>query len=369
MFSGRIPYGAGELRSSLRSRAFGTGLRPYSASLAREKRKTGYYRWPMDIVPARYESAQAAVELPDSPLSLQMQRIADIETELELLENGVPALYTRMREQLIPHFAAMATEYRELVLWLGEECHGAKAPKSLQTQIRALAQFLAERCLVHCGVNLSALLEEQGLAADPEPIPEFTAEQEEAWESFEWEDPQVWAERKKARPHKKNATGKETDEAALTKRIYHGLARDLHPDKATAEERGARTALMQKLNEAYKARNVRSLLALLAEHGSLERQAALAADALEPLLAALKKQQQELQKKLKQTLAGLPDWGVDWLALLRNTEQQERLLRSERKVASEREEHLRYVRTHLQEPRELTKFLSQYGDHAWDAIF
>lgn len=325
----------------------------------------------MDLIPIHYESAQAAVELPDSPLSLQMQRIVDIETELELLENGVPALYARMREQLIPHFAAMATEYRELVLWLGEECHGAKTPKSLQVQIRALAQFLAERCLVHCGVNLSVLLDAQGLAADPEPAPEFSAEQEDAWESFEWEDPQVWADRKKAppRPRKKKVADQETDEASLTKKIYHGLARDLHPDKATAEERGARTALMQKLNEAYKARNVRSLLALLAEHGSLERQAALAADALEPLLAALKKQQQELQKKLKQTLAGLPDWGVDWLALLRNTEQQERLLRSERKVASEREEHLRFVKTHLQEPRELAKFLGQYGDDAWDAIF
>lgn len=309
----------------------------------------------------------AGVTVP--PLDESMAQIALLEADLELIEMGAPALFARMREQLAPHFALMAGEFRLLVSWLGEECYAPKTPKSTQAQIKALAQFLAERCLAHYGVDLQELLRSEGLDPDPLPVEPVDAEQEEAWASFEWEDPAVWAERKRKTPRPKKKSAEETDSGDLQKRLYHGLARDLHPDKAEAAERENRTVLMQRLNAAYRAGDVRALLDLLAVHGSDARKAELGQVAYAPLLDALKKQRKELQKKLKQELATLPDWGVDWLTLLRSEDAQERLLRGERRVASEREAHLRSVALHLREPRELAKFLGQYGDGEWDHIF
>ena len=320
------------------------------------------YSWAMPLVLPPSPS-------PSSPVALRMEHIALLQAELELAQNGPMALASRVREAWTPFRQSVASEYQALLESLGELYHSSHTPRSLQRQIQALALFLVERAASHGEVSLQGVLEAQGLAPAPEEPPAHTPEQEAAWDSFEWEDPEVWAQRSKKK--RKQAPKKDAaDEAQqLAKRLYHGLARELHPDKAAEEERVKRTELMQRLNAAYKASDLHALLSLLGEHGASGSLGSLDSAALEAVLKALDRQQRELKQAVRKAWAALPDWGTDWKALLRSTDQQERLLRGQKRLALERAAHLRELREHLQQPKELARFLNAYGDEAWEAIF
>ena len=306
---------------------------------------------------------------PASPVALRMERIALLQAELELAQQGPQALASRVREAWAPFRQSVAFEYQVLLECLGELCHDGKSPRSLQRQIKALAQFLVERAVSHGEVSLQGVLEAQGLAPDLVEAPVYTAEQEAAWDSFEWEDPEIWAAKaqKKRKPKAKKDAAEEAQQ--LAKRLYHGLARELHPDKAAEEQRQQRTELMQRLNAAYQASDLHALLSLLGEHGQSGTLGSLDSSALEALLKALDRQQKELKLALRKAWDSLPDWGMDWKSLLGSPDQQEKLLRAQKRLALERAAHLRGLREHLSQPKELARFLSSYGDEAWEAIF
>lgn len=306
------------------------------------------------------------------PIEGHIARIAALEADLDRIEQGVPAYFATMRESIAPALAAMESNYGYLILWLCGQHFASGIPKSQQRQIAHLAHFLVEQAHKVCGCDLQPLLVQHGLADPPPEPPPLDLAVEEAWNSFEWEDLEQWqqAKRPAAKKRKKaSADNIEITDGQLAKRIYHGLARSLHPDKGEAEEREARTRSMQQLNAAYSQGDIRTMLKLMQLHNS-DLDWKLQGDALlAQMEKALEKQRKELSARLRKAVSQLPDWGLDWIEFMRSADRQEKLLRSERKVAGEQAEHLRQIVEHLQQDKELARFLSQYSDEEWSLIF
>lgn len=325
----------------------------------------------MHIVP--YDMNSDANTSPvDRPIDGHIARIAALEADLDRIEQGVPAYFATMRESIAPALAAMESNYGLFILWLCDQYHAPGIQKSQQRQIAHLAQFLVEQAHKVCGCDLQSVLVQQGLADTPSEAPPVDPSVEEAWNSFEWEDLAQWEQAKRP-PNKKRKKASDAPdgmaEGQLVKRIYHGLARSLHPDKGEADEREARTRTMQQLNAAYKQGDMRTMLTLMQQHNT-DIDWKLQGDALlAQLEKALEKQRKDLSARLRKAVSQLPDWGLDWIEFMRSSERQEKLLRSERKVASEQAEHLRQVVEHLQQDKELSRFLSQYSDEEWSLIF
>lgn len=306
------------------------------------------------------------------PIEGEFAKISALEADLDRIEQGVPAYFATMRESIAPALAAMESNFGLLISWLCDQHFAPGVPKSQQRQIAHLAHFLVEQAHKVCGTNLQHLLVQHGLVETPPDPPPLDPAVEEAWNSFEWEDLEQWqqAKRPAAKKRKKaSADNIEIADGQLAKRIYHGLARSLHPDKGEAEEREARTRSMQQLNAAYSQGDMRTMLELMHRHNA-EVDWKVQGDAL---LAQMKKelerQRKELSARLRKAVSQLPDWGLDWVEFMRSAERQEKLLRSEKKVAGEQAEHLRQVVEHLQQDKELARFLSQYSDEDWRLIF
>lgn len=86
--------------------------------------------------------------------------------------------------------------------------------------------------------------------------------------------------------------------------IYRKLASALHPDReADPQERARKTALMQRINQAYDARNLLQLLELQLELEHIDRDhiARLSEDRLRHYNAVLKEQLDELKRELLHT--------------------------------------------------------------------
>lgn len=86
--------------------------------------------------------------------------------------------------------------------------------------------------------------------------------------------------------------------------IYRKLASALHPDRETEpQERARKTALMQRINQAYDARNLLQLLELQLELEHIDRDhiARLSEDRLRHYNAVLKEQIGELKRELLRT--------------------------------------------------------------------
>ncbi len=317
-------------------------------------------------------STSPEVNKPQSLFSKLIQKIDVISSDLDRIEQGVPAYFATMRESIAPALAAMESNYGLLILWLCDQHFAPGIPKSQQRQIAHLAHFLVEQAHKVCGCDLQPLLVQHGLANTPPEPPPLDLAVEEAWNSFEWEDLEQWQQAKHPAAKKRKKTADDHAEMVdgqLAKRIYHGLARSLHPDKGEADEREARTRTMQLLNAAYSQGDMRAMLELMQRHNT-DMDWKLQGDALLAQLEnALEKQRKDLSARLRKAVSQLPDWGLDWIEFMRSTERQEKLLRSERKVASEQAEHLRQVVEHLQQDKELSRFLSQYSDEEWSLIF
>jgi hypothetical protein len=144
----------------------------------------------------------------------------------------------------------------------------------LETELRVLREALV-RFEAVCHARVGDLLEQlRDVAAaiakyerrlDPslpeeEPVPDFGAEFAAQGETFtaDYQQPEHPNGRQKRPRHRLLAS-----EEAEAKRIYKDLARRCHPDLAISDEdRRQREAMMQSVNEAYRARDLGELRSL-----------------------------------------------------------------------------------------------------------
>jgi len=339
------------------------------------------------------------------PLDQIMEKITSLQNDLELLDNQFPAFMQSMHSRLAPVAESLFGEYKDFVTWLGEQYCNTKMPKTQRSQIGHLAVFLHELAQDRLGKDLEPFIRAAGLgefldrmdndatiqdeeidrlivaAMLDENFPDhileelLLANEEQRRPS---EDVEKWlhdyearsSEKKAPRIRKKKSKVAEgTDPEILKKRLYHSLARDLHPDKAEVGEHEQRTVLMQQLNAAYRNGDLRGLLALLHVHGSAEMKAGFDDKTLKTLQAALDKQRKEVQSLLRTRLEMLPPIAGSWIKILRDPDAQEKLLRTERRRGEEGLKHFRVITALLKKPKELARFFREYDCMIWDEIF
>jgi hypothetical protein len=121
--------------------------------------------------------------------------------------------------------------------------------------------------------------------------------------------------------------------------IYRKLASALHPDRETdAQQRQAKTALMQRVNQAYEANDLLALLELQLQIEQIDEShiANASAERLKHYNKVLNEQLAELKAELDRIEMGFrlefglePGWGLDPRKLGRALEQSSRELRAE----------------------------------------
>jgi hypothetical protein len=332
-----------------------------------------------------------------------MAEIEQLENDLETLEQGAPIFYQKMRLVVQPHYTRMETLCRDWIVRLSIEFHKPRLARSKKSLINRFACFIADLAQDSFGANLSAWLHDNGFVdiIDSEASPEEMAAIEETLQDIMnatgFEPPEhimeelmrsmkdgkpinpeieAWfhqneaiSESKQSATAPKNRKNKTIqDPEALKKRIYHGLARDLHPDKAEEADREQRTKLMQQLNGAYRSGDMRTLLSLLHIHGSDTMKAGVDAPTMKQLTQALKQQRLELQNKLRQNLARFPNSGLNWLQVLRQEDLQLRVIREEKRRCEEQFAHWKKVIQALQDPKELIDYLKKSDEFLWEYL-
>ena len=347
----------------------------------------------------------------EDPIATLMRQIGELEADLEVIETKVPPFLRQMQEAMEPFAQRMGKAHGELILWLGAEARKPKVSATLYANITALAFFLHERSQEIFEINHDAALKEAGFWDDDDEFADDPELQEleaamitglmdnmlqnmgvkppqhikdaiiEAYNKGETpsEEAQAWFQNnqgnagpsaKATKPRKSKAKAKsQLDPEAFKKSLYHGLARDLHPDKATEAEQELRTALMQKLNNAYQSNDMRTMLQLLHLHGSADMKSGIDDATLKQLKAVLEQQKFELKQKQKSYLMELPPLRVDWPKFLRDKDAQALVLKQEVYSATQDEARYHKVVEHLQKPKELARFFKQFDEYDWDELF
>jgi hypothetical protein len=345
------------------------------------------------------------------PVAKLMAQIASLEAELELLESELPAFQRKMQEALAPCLTQFEAHYRELIAFLGTEFAKPKASRKYKGQVSELAHAVAYKAHEVYGIDLEDALdsaklgtEALGLDDDPEMLqfeqafvgdlmdglfrnmgvnpPEHIRKamveaaqkgEEPNAETQAWFEAQSInepaAKSKKAKRTKRGHEQEALNPEALKKHLYHGLARDLHPDKASAEERMRRTALMQQLNAAYHEGNINALLKLLHAHGSEQMKAGVDPQAMLLLKKELEKQKFELRRQIRNIIDFLPHFGLDWGKLLTQPAMQQLLLQKEARSTQEEVLVLHNHVKQIQEPKELARFFKEVPSEYWEDSF
>jgi len=323
---------------------------------------------------------------PQDPLQSIFTEIDALESELALIREGAPQVLGELQILVSPLYEKMIEERRRLLDLLGK---ALCSPRWKKRQV----QLIGELCLIIADstkARLNVSLEEEfpylqvlrTPVADSEEEPQVSSENEfadydtEAWELwFENQESNTTyhPESKPRKPSPKpkpNSPHTPVDPRTLGKKLYLGLARELHPDKTTDEnERIARTHLMKQINAAHAKGDLRTLLSLLHLHGSDAQKANLDADAALHLQTALKEQRKQLQAQIREELSQLPDIDGDWRSILTQTKHREAFLRKERRKAESEAQRLREIRMELSDERGISELLRTTDAYDWSEIF
>lgn len=145
--------------------------------------------------------------------------------------------------------------------------------------------------------------------------------------------------------------------------VYRKLASALHPDREPdAVERQRKTALMQRVNQAYQANDLLALLGLQLEIEQIDAQhlADVPPQRLAHYSQILREQLQELDAELAQCVAPFRQvFGWQWRANTRPEEVNQVLSKdlAQLKLAAQ---HMREDRESMQDPKMLRQFLAEY---------
>ena len=339
-------------------------------------------------VTRRYLEDHKAVEpapvqaLAQNPLDPLMKQIAEVERELELIENALPKIAGEYHATMDPLLARMVEQRREVLRALGAELCSPKWRKRQIQQMVDLCLCIRDLTQERFAISLAEELrfldvlqleKEQAAEAHRElqGEPSFDGFDEQDWERWfehyesnpNYTPPET--QRSVPKPHPKKEKAAESPQA-LSRKLYLDLARELHPDKTTdQDERELRTHLMQRVNAAYEKGDLRSLLHLLQIHGSglvpegRQTEALLRENLLTQLAA--------LQKKVNDLLKNLPRIEGNWRALLTKPELWEAYLRKERRAAEQELTRFSHVQHELQ--ARLPAFLRDTRLDDWEELF
>lgn len=248
------------------------------------------------------QSKVALAAAPTQPLSAArkrfnslVRRLEKCRAELRAWETATPRWRERYHEQAVPLFERRETLEVALVQLL-DQAHAAHKLSKIDRSF--LSEFICELTgpLVeqghdelkplydrHSDIGFDQELAESDAIAkqvigasfglDPDEI----AAVDSPGELFERVRQRAEAEQAHARQRSERAKAKKAPKKAQAeavqplRELYRKLATALHPDRATdPAERERKTALMQRLNQAYKAGNLLALIELQLEIGQLQ---------------------------------------------------------------------------------------------------
>lgn len=278
-----------------------------------------------------------------SPLEQMDALLSEIETltaKLARLETEVPAFLAQLEGACRPALSEAVLVRKRLISRLETMLPDGGRQKRLRGRGIEVILELADDLERRLGEDMGEVFRRWDVL-DEDELSDDDGEENEDIEQLEdfWEE--TTAPHREApsrptnpvRPHGKAATPE-----ATAKGIYRALARELHPDKTTDEgERERRNGLMQDLTEAWRARDLGTLLRLLHAHGSETAKAgSMDERSLNLCLAELRTNRKQLQDRFRARSYGELETGpVRWEELLENPAHQERLLRHYRRAAKE----------------------------------
>jgi hypothetical protein len=240
---------------------------------------------------------------PLQKLEKLMREVEEWEAKIEHLERESPALLEKVRLHTQPIIEECVEIRRRVVAFLEECLPTGSKQKSVKRKMVELILELSCDLEDRFGADMAETIDRH---AGPEPEDDRDWNDGEADEmldlfeamtGFQLPDPVREAMERVilaggnpmqcrefvewlGRPEATGRSGRKTakaakdsasaiDPEATAKGIYHGLARELHPDKTQDDdERVRRTSLMQNLTQAWKERDLGALVRLLHAHGS-----------------------------------------------------------------------------------------------------
>ena len=319
---------------------------------------------------AKNVTAKAPSASKVSALERIMAEIAIVQDDLHILESGVASKVGELNATLEPHFKKMIQQRRELIVVLGDAQFDSRVGRRRKRSLRDLARCIAASARTRFDADLQDELrkcgflnEEDAEEEDDEElsIPEdFYSEREDRIRTYIPDDSNP-VSRRKAEP---------VDPAALHKRIYHGLARELHPDKANdSSEHAERTNLMQKLNVAYEAADTRTLLDLLHRHGSEQAKSGLDAPTMRALQSTMEDQLRGLHQRLQEKLAKMPKISCGWLQALRRPELWAMTMKREVNLAKQEVSRVNRLAEFIRSSGGVDAFLAETDEKDWAEMF
>lgn len=277
-----------------------------------------------------------------SPLEQMDALLSEIETltaKLARLETEVPAFLAQLEGACRPALSEAILVRKRLIRRLETMLPDGRRQKRLRGRGIEVILELAGDLERRLGEDMSEVFRRWDVF-DEDELSDSDAEEDEAFEQLEdfWQEAAAPRREQPSRPTNSVRHGRAADPEATAKGIYRALARELHPDKTTDEdERERRNGLMQDLTEAWRERDLGTLLRLLHAHGSeTAKSGSMDERSLNLCLAELRTTRKQLQDRFRARSYGELETGpVRWEELLENPAHQERLLRHYRRAAKE----------------------------------
>ena len=300
---------------------------------------------------------------PSSRIGQALEEINVLETELEFLESELPPLQAKLDaavRPLITEIIAIRQELAGIVERAGEAApRRGTFRRDADDLIAHLVSDLEERF----GVRVSRHIDGGTLETRDD-------EDDVSEDDLSWAEPERHSTRSEPIA-RRDARRTPQDPESTAKGIYRALAMELHPDKTRDEsERVRRTELMQNLTQAWKDRDLGTLLRLLHAHGSEEaKSGAMDETSLRICAAGLDAELEALRRKVRNLRhQGLAGGVVDWMPILREPKLFERLLCRQKIIPREELEQMIHWRNLWRVPGGLERFFREVPDHLWNEV-
>lgn len=265
---------------------------------------------------------------PDVPLSAAQQafnrlleQLDAARTQWQAWQDATQEVHTRYAQQVRPLMQQLWQAQAALAQWL-DSCSGQAMSKldrqTLQHMIVQLSEDGAQQASGVVGATLSELHARYAPAqqAEPEPAEEVAAQTvaHNAAPEIDWNDADAVAAYVEAqtqaaqRQAQRKAQAAQQEAKPSVKAVYRKLASSLHPDREQdPQARARKTALMQRVNQAYEADDLLALLELQWEVELLDakRMAQLQDAHLQRYSLVLQEQLQQLQQATRDAQAEL----------------------------------------------------------------
>jgi hypothetical protein len=317
-------------------------------------------------------------------LDLEFSEIEILEKQLAQLQTDGLRFLADLKSQITPFYAQMADVRRSMVALLGNALCDARWKRRQVEDLKTICILIADTTLQRLQVNLDSefsflpvirkelsQIPDESDEEDEDPFAHFDADAWERWfEEQESNTTYIPESRPKEKPKPPKKSEPSVDVQTMGRKLYLGLAKELHPDKtAIEEERVHRTHLMKQLNAAYSKGDLKTLLSILHLHGSTESRSSIDASTQAALLAALEEQKLRLRAQIQQAIAELPEIDGDWRAILASEKQREFFLRRERRAAESEVMRLRDILKEMETNQGLARILREITLEDWNNVF